>query len=88
MEKVKLEICCGTACYMLGAKKLLEIEENMPEDWRGRVEVIALPCLNLCTDENLAGAPFVRVNGQVLGKATVDTVTEAVRAELEGGKHD
>ena len=28
MEKIKVEICCGTACYLLGAAKLMNIEEE------------------------------------------------------------
>ena len=44
MEKIKVEICCGTACYLLGAAKLMNIEEELPEnflnDFYNRVSVI------------------------------------------------
>ena len=41
MEKVKVEICCGTACYLLGAANMMDLEDQLPAEWRGRVEVEA-----------------------------------------------
>lgn len=75
MEKVKVEICCGTACYLLGAATLMDIEEQLPESVRGKVSIEARPCLDLCERENLEGAPFVRFNGaEVMGKASPEKV--------------
>ena len=37
MDTVKVEICCGTACYLLGAAKMMDIESQLPEGCRGRV---------------------------------------------------
>ena len=37
MEKVKVEICCGTACYLLGAANMMDLEDQLPAEWRGRV---------------------------------------------------
>ncbi|MGN0855352.1 MAG: hypothetical protein ACI4R9_07525 [Kiritimatiellia bacterium] len=84
MEKIKVEICCGTACYLLGAAKLMDIEERLPADVRGRVEIVARTCLELCERENLGGAPFVRINGaEILSQATPETVTARL-LELAG----
>ena len=75
MEKVKVEICCGTACYLLGAATLMNLEDSLPADVRDRVSVEARPCLDLCERENLEGAPFVRFNGtEVMGKASLEKV--------------
>ena len=54
---IKVEICCGTACYLLGAAKMMNLEDQLPSDCRGRVEVEAKTCLDLCERENLGGAP-------------------------------
>ena len=40
-RKIAVEICCGTACYMLGAAELLRLETIMPEDWKESVDVSA-----------------------------------------------
>ena len=82
---IKVEICCGTACYLLGAAKMMNLEEQLPADCRGRVEIEAKTCLDLCERENLGGAPYVRFNGtEVMGQATPEKVVARVRELLEG----
>ena len=84
MEKVKVEICCGTACYLLGAAKLMDIESELPEQYRERVEIEARPCLELCERENLGGAPYVRFNDtEFMGGATTESVLKRIGELLE-----
>jgi NADH:ubiquinone oxidoreductase subunit E len=85
MDKIKVEICCGTACYLLGAANLMAVEDEIPESLRDRVEVEARTCLELCEKENLGGAPYVRFNGtEIMAQATSEKVLERI-AELAGG---
>jgi NADH:ubiquinone oxidoreductase subunit E len=81
---VKVEVCCGTACYLLGAANLMNIEEALPVDCHGKVEVEARTCLELCERENLGGAPYVRFNGEeVMSQATPERVLARIRALVE-----
>lgn len=83
MEKVKVEICCGTACYLLGATRLMDLESNLPEELKGKVEFEAKACLGMCNDDRLGGAPYVRINGtETFANATPDTVMARVRELL------
>ena len=85
MEKVKVEICCGTACYLLGAEKLMNIEDMLPEECRGKVEIEARTCLDLCERENLGGAPYVRFNGsEIMDRATPERVISRILELVEG----
>lgn len=85
MEKIKIEICCGTACYLLGAVKLMELEENLPEDLKDRVEFEAKTCLGQCENDQLGGAPFVRFNGsEVMSRATPERVIDRCRELISG----
>ena len=85
MNTIKVEICCGTACYLLGAAKLLTLEELVPEECRGRVEVEAKTCLELCERDNLGGAPYVRFNGsEIMSQATPEKVVARIRELVEG----
>lgn len=85
MNQVKVEICCGTACYLLGAAKLMNLEDMLPENCRGRVEIDARTCLDLCERENLGGAPYVRFNGQeIMAQATVERVLKRIGELVEG----
>ena len=79
-SKIKVEICCGTACYILGASQLVELAENLPENLKDKVEIEARPCLDLCERDNLGGAPYVRINDtEILSQAS----PESVLARLE-----
>ncbi len=78
MEKIRLEICCGTTCYMLGASQLLKIESVMPDEWQDKVEVSAISCMNMCVEEEICAAPFVKINGELLRRANVESVLEKI----------
>ena len=82
MKKFHLEICCGTTCFMLGANQLVNIENEMPADLRELTDVRALPCLGLCSDKELSGAPYVKLNGEVIEKATAEKIYAKMRTML------
>lgn len=85
MNTIKVEVCCGTACYLLGAAKLMNLEEMLPEECRGRVEIEAKTCLELCERDNLGGAPYVRFNGsEIMSQATPEKVVARIRELVEG----
>ena len=89
MDKIKVEICCGTACYLLGAANLMSIEDDIPADMRDKVEVEARTCLELCERENLGGAPYVRINGsEILALATREKVLDRLTELLGGADQD
>lgn len=80
MEHVKVEICCGTACYLLGAAKLLGLENRIAPAMRKYVEFEANGCLGRCEDDRIGGAPYVRFNGkEFMANATPDTVLARIR---------
>ena len=85
MDKVTVEICCGTACYLLGAAKMMNIEDQLSEECRGRVDIEAKTCLELCERDNLGGAPYVRFNGsEIMSQATPEKVLARFRGLVEG----
>ena len=85
MDKIQVEICCGTACYLLGATELIDIELKLPPDCRGRVEINARTCLELCERDNLGGAPYVRFNGnEIMSQATPEKVKARILELVEG----
>ncbi|MCQ2392076.1 MAG: hypothetical protein MJ240_11695 [Kiritimatiellae bacterium] len=83
MDKVKVEICCGTACYLLGAVHLMELEAQLPPEMRERVAFEAKSCLGQCENDRLGGAPFVRFNGtEMMSRATPGAVMARLRELL------
>ncbi len=82
-NKIKVEICLGTTCYVLGSFRLSALEERLPADVKHGVEVVGCSCLGVCRDRNYGNAPFVRINGsRVVDNATVEKVIDILHREF------
>ena len=60
----------------------MNIDNEMPADLRAQTDVRALPCLGLCNDKELSGAPYVKLNGEVMEKATAEKIFAKMRTLL------
>jgi NADH:ubiquinone oxidoreductase subunit E len=74
--------CCGTACHVRGAERLvnaikrelkLEADQDTTEDRLFTVEKLA--CLGTCSL-----APVVVISGKMVGKTTADAITREIRS--------
>lgn len=84
MEKVSIEICLGTTCFVMGASKLQDLESSLPPQFKGRVDIKAATCLELCNDKTFMKAPFVKVDGEIISEATVEKVLKAIESKING----
>lgn len=73
-EKIKIRVCQGTTCFVMGASRLEGLETQIPPQWRQKVEVSVQPCLGMCQKAGFMKAPFVRIGDEIIGSATVDSV--------------
>ena len=48
MEKIKVKICAGTSCFVMGAAQIQSLEFNAPADIADKIEIIEERCMNLC----------------------------------------
>ena len=80
--KHRITACCGTACHVRGAERILNSvkrelhlsdEEDTTPDNQITVEKVA--CLGFCSF-----APVVLVNGAVHGKTTADPILKEIKA--------
>lgn len=81
MKKVKIEICVGTTCFVMGASAIQTLEFETPEDLIGKIEIIEARCMEYCKDhkDGHRQGPFVKINGEVMADATHDKVLNRVR---------
>lgn len=79
MEKIKISICTGTACFVMGASEIMLLEEELPEELKDKVEIEGITCLETCKDSRCGKAPFVKINGKVVLEATLPKVLELVK---------
>ena len=87
MKKIKIEVCCGTACYLLGAASLMELEDKLPAELKDKVDIQARTCLGLCERDHLGGAPYVKFNDtEIMGNASVEKVLSRLNQLVEGAE--
>lgn len=81
MKKVKVSICTGTACFVMGASEIMMLEDSLPEDLKNSVdiEIDGVSCLEKCGNAQNGKAPFVVINDEVMSNATVSSVIERIR---------
>ena len=79
--KHKVTACCGTACHVRGAERIisgiereLRLDENEDTTRDGEITFEKVACLGFCSF-----APIVLVDGSVHGKATTDTVLKEIK---------
>ena len=79
--KNRITACCGTACHVRGAERILTSlkrelrlvdEEDTTPDGQFTVEKVA--CLGFCSF-----APVVLINGAVRGKTTADPILKEIK---------
>lgn len=65
MSLMTIEICVGSACYLLGAQDLLEMIEGLPPAVRSKIDLRGASCLKAC-----GKGPNIRVNGELISNVT------------------
>ena len=78
MKKVKVQICIGTTCYIMGASKLQSLEEYLPSELKNITEISGSQCLGCCRNGNYGKAPFVKINGEIMANATTASIIEKI----------
>ncbi len=87
MSKIQVKICMGTTCFVMGASNLQELIELIPEKYSDSVEVCGVPCLGLCSEtKKYSGAPYVKVNDEVVAEATTEKVLKQIERILKNGQ--
>lgn len=82
-EKLKIVICSGTACYVMGASEILLLEDHLNEEQRSYVEIEGTNCLGFCKDVKNGKAPYVTINGVLLSSATLPDVIQRIQEWID-----
>ncbi|HNW36634.1 MAG TPA: (2Fe-2S) ferredoxin domain-containing protein [Candidatus Ozemobacteraceae bacterium] len=85
MKKIIIRICSGTTCFVMGAAELQTLAEHLPLEMKERVEIQLSHCLGLCNDRNFSRAPFVTIDSEPMGEATIPGIIARLET-LAGGK--
>ena len=76
-QRLKIEICMGTSCHLLGAQDLLEVIEALPPEKKDKIELLGANCLSSC-----GKGPNIRLNGLVLSNMTPERLQQIIEDNL------
>lgn len=86
MEKITVNLCLGTTCFVMGGAKLQELADTLPAKYGDKIEVVGKTCLDLCSS-GFSKAPYAKVNDQIIGEATAEKIISAIE-EILNPKED
>lgn len=88
MEKIKIDLCFGTTCFVMGSTQLQELFDIIPEKYGDTIEVSRHSCLSLCSANlDYTRSPYVKINGQIIYEATPEKIIDAIEERLNNEKH-
>lgn len=86
MEKIQIQVCIGTTCYLLGAANFDELITVLERKFKDKIEVKTTSCLGLCSkDEKSLKSPYVKIDDEIISEATIEKVTAAINRKLNYG---
>lgn len=87
MEKIKVKICSGTTCFVMGSSYLNELYDIIPEKYEGKVIVEPSLCLGQCSkSDKHSKAPYVKVGDEIVSEATIEKVINMLDGKI--GKNE
>ncbi len=78
-KKITVNICAGTACFVMGSSDILLLEEHLPAHLKDSVDIHGSTCLGYCKDQENGKAPFVLVNGELMAGASLSSVISKIQ---------
>lgn len=79
-EKITVEICTGTHCFVMGGSDLMLLEDYLPEEFRENVIITGCNCLEYCENRSRGRAPFVRIDGEIMENATISRIIRKIES--------
>lgn len=80
MEKIKLKLCVGTMCYVMGGAQLMEIEDMLSPEEKECIEITLSPCLQQCNGKE--NPPFAELDGKIISGASKQTLLRIIKEEI------
>lgn len=84
MKKIKVTVCTGTACFVMGASELMLLKEKLPEELKDKVEVSGCTCMNECKGDKNGRPPYVKIEDEVLHGANMPDIIARLTEIAEG----
>lgn len=78
---LKVEICVGSHCSLVGALNILESLEKLQQDYPEQINLEKVKCLDMCSD--IKNAPVVKINNELITSAQTQIVISKVMERIK-----
>lgn len=78
-KKIKVKICVGTRCYVMGNHELKDIKTQLAPELKDKVYVEGSVCLGCDNLKEKPLPPYVEVDGELVPQANLETVIKKIR---------
>ena len=78
---VKVEICAGSHCSLVGALSILDTLEELQEEYPDQIQIKKYECMDLC--ENIKNVPVVKVDGELITSAQTQKVISKIMERIK-----
>lgn len=78
---VKVEICAGSHCSLVGALNILETLEELQTEYPDQIQIEKVECMDMCDD--IKNAPVVRVDDDLITSAQTQMVISKVMERIK-----
>lgn len=85
MKKIKVTVCTGTACFVMGASEIMLLEEKLPPELVDKVEIKGCTCMGECKGDKNGRSPYVMINDKLIREANIPDIIERLN-EIVAGK--
>ena len=83
MEKVKVKICEGTTCFVMGGETVKSMLSTLTEKYKDKVEITSVRCLGTCNkNDSFSKAPYVMVDDEEVSSANLEKVIAVIERKL------
>lgn len=70
---IKIKVCCGTSCYIMGASELISMDFSNNRN----IELEGTTCMDLCKDSKKR-PPYVTINGVCHSQVTPNKLLKLI----------
>jgi len=81
--KIQVQVCSGTACFVMGGSDLLTVFDYLTAEEQKHVSLSAIPCFEHCRIDENSKPPYVLINGSLHDKVTMPSLLNIIRVIIE-----
>mgnify|MGYP006295817029 CR=1 FL=1 len=78
---VKIKICVGSHCSLVGALNILDTLEELKEEYPKQIQIEKVECMDRC--EDIKNAPVVKIDDELITSAQTQKVISKVMERVK-----